>query len=381
MLEKLGVKKIINCAGSLTILGGTTVDDQVIDVMKEVARIYVDMPELHRRAGEYLAKLIGCDSAFVVNGAEAGLVISVAACMTRGELTKMIQLPNTHGMRNEVLVQHLHRNMYDHNIQLTGASIVEVGNSSGTTEQDLRSAINPKTAAIVYFVYDPQAGVLPLDVVCKEAHKHDVPVIADCAAELPPSENLTRFLKMGADLALFSGGKDIGAPNDTGLILGRRDLVDACMRLGPHNYERVDSQLRVFIGRPMKTSKEDIVAFIAALERYLQTNHEERLSSWEKKVEFMISQLEGLNGILHARKIYGNDTGQPRPAIVPRVEIELASTAITVEDVIEKLRHGRVPIAAYAPKGKLCISPQCLEEGEEEIVISRLSEILSPSEG
>jgi uncharacterized pyridoxal phosphate-dependent enzyme len=379
MLEKIGVKKIINCSGTLTVLGGTTVDDEVIDAMKEVAGIYVDMPELHRQVGEYLAKLIGCDSAFVVNGAGAGLVISVAACMTGGELSKMIRLPDTTGMKDEIIVQHLQRNMYDYNLRLTGTNIVEIGDQNRTTKKDLQAAINQKTAAIVYFVFDPHQGVLPLDAVCREAHRHDIPVIVDAAAELPPAENLTRFLKMGADLAIFSGGKDIGAPNDTGLIVGRKDLVEACMRLGPHSYERVNSQVRVFIGRPMKTSKEDIIAFVTALERYLKADHKKRLLEWERIADSLISGLKNVGDNIRARKIYGSDIDHPRPAIVPIVEIELTKGRVLAGEMIQKLRHSSTPIAAYSVEGKICLSPQCLARGEVKIVISRLMEIISSS--
>jgi len=380
MLEEIGVTKVINCAGTLTVLGGTTVDPEVIDSMKEIAGFYVDMPEFHRKVGEYLARMIGCESAFVVNGAEAGLVISLAACMTRGDLRKMTRLPDARGMRDEYIVQRLHRNMYDSNLRLTGATLVEIGGRSGTSEKDLERAINSKTAAVVYFVYDPQRGVLPLDVVCRIAHGRRVPVIADAAAELPPVENLTKFLKMGADLAVFSGGKDIGAPNDTGLIVGRKDLVDACMRLGPHSYESVGSQVRVFIGRPMKTSKEDVIAFVAAMKRYLRMDHAKRFVEWSRKTEYMVSELEKLGEKVRVIRSEAHQLGQLRPAGIPRIQVELVGGGLTAERLIRELKEGTPSIVAYSDDGRLGLSPQCLGDGEEEIVISRLKGIISRHE-
>src|SRR5579872_738336 len=231
VIKELGIKPVINCAGTLTVLGGNTVDPEIIDAMKEAAGSFFDMPELHRKAGEYIAGLLGVEDAFIVNGAEAGIVLSLAACMTRGDISNMVKLPGTGGMKDEVLVQSLHRNMYDYPLGFTGAKIVEVGSESGTNGEDFEKAITNQTVATVYFVYDPKKGVLPLPEVSRICHERNIPVIADAAAELPPKENLTWFLKQGADLVVFSGGKDIGAPNDTGLIVGRKDLVSACRGL------------------------------------------------------------------------------------------------------------------------------------------------------
>jgi len=124
---------------------------------------------------------------------------------------------------------------------------MEIGTETKTTEEDLRRAINNKTCAVLYFAFDPQEGVLPLEKVVKIAHEFNVPVIVDAAAELPPRENLKKFYDLGADLVLFSGGKDLGAPNDTGLILGRKELVQLWRRLGPHSYEKVDDKTRIYI--------------------------------------------------------------------------------------------------------------------------------------
>jgi len=288
LLEELGVRKIINAAGTLTMLGGTTLSDEVLEAIQEASRVYVDMSVLHVKAGEFIARLVGAEAAYITSGAAAGLVLSVSACLTRLEESKMTMLPRLSG---KVLVQKAHRNMYDYNLELSGAEIVEIGTEKGTSPEDLERAIGSDTAAVVYFVFDPQENILALDTVLEIAHRHQVPVIVDAAAELPPRDNLRKFIRMGADLVLFSGGKDIGAPNDTGVILGRKDLVKLCMRLGPHSYEKTDSGMRIYIGRPMKVSKEDILGLVSALKLYFQLDEDEKMRRWERKVDFLVSEL------------------------------------------------------------------------------------------
>lgn len=375
MLEELGVKPIINANGTLTVLGGSTIPDEVFEAMREASKVYLDMPQLHAKAGEFIAKLLKVESAYVVNGAAAGLVLSAAACISQGDPSKAALLPKTQGLKNEVLIQKLHRNMYDHNLELAGAKIVEVGGDHETTEADLENAVNHNTAAVAHFVYDPQKGVLPLDKVIEIAHSRGIPVIVDAAAELPPVENLTKFYKMGADLVVFSGGKDIGAPNDTGVILGRKKLVDACVMLGPHSYIDVNSNTKIFIGRPMKTSKEDVLGFVAALKRYVELDQVERMREWQGKANYIVEAL-AQNGLVKARVITPTK-GSPRPLCIPRVEIEPASPNVSAGELLAKLRNGSPPIYAYTRENRLYLNPHCLKKDEEKIVASRLLEILN----
>jgi len=265
--------------------------------------------------------------------------------------------------------------MYDYNLTLAGARIVEVGDKRGTTEKDMASAINELTAAVVYFVFDPEEGVLPLEDVIRIAHSSGIPVIVDAAAENPPAENLRKFTSMGADLVVFSGGKDIGAMNNSGLLLGRKDLVQTCVRLGPHSYEQSESGLRVYIGRPMKVSKEAIVGLVAAVKRYLRTDQSARLREWDKKADYLLAELSGCKGVM-VRKVLPVNIDHPRPMIVPRVEIEPSSPKLSAEDLEKELRKGSLPIHAYSLEGKLYINPQCLLDGDEMIVAKRLRELL-----
>jgi L-seryl-tRNA(Ser) seleniumtransferase len=374
VIKELGIQPVINCAGTLTVLGGNTVDPEIIDAMKEAAGSFFDMPELHRKAGEYIAKLLDVEDGYIVNGAEAGIVLSLAACMTQGDINNMTKLPATGGMKDEVLVQPLHRNMYDYPLGFTGAKIVEVGGEKGTTKEAFERAINDQTVASVYFVYDPKEGVLPLPEVAKICHERNIPVIADAAAELPPKENLTNFLKQGADLVVFSGGKDIGAPNDTGLIVGRKELIRTCRNLGPHSYLPYTGGTHVFIGRPMKTSKEDVFAFLAALEKYLKADESARMRHWEEAADYLVREL---GDFARVRKMY-EGPNQPRPLCVPKVELEPRS-GVTADQILRDLKNGVPPIIGYVVDGKFCLNTQCLKPGEEKIVAERVAVILQGS--
>jgi uncharacterized pyridoxal phosphate-dependent enzyme len=379
MLKKLGIQGVINATGTLTVLGGCVIDKEILDAWAEAAGVYLDMEELHEKAGKYVAKLTGAEAAYITSGGAAGLALAVAACVTKGDSAKMGRLPRTDQIQeNEIIVQKLHRNQYDYVIGIPGAKIVEIGTDRRTDRNELERAIGKRTAAIVYFVYDPQKGVLPLRDVLQIAHLHGVPVIVDAAAELPPSQNLYRFTEQGADLVIFSGGKDIGAPNDTGLILGKKELVDVCRRLGPHSYERVDSSgaTRVHIGRVMKTSKEDIVAMVAALEKYLREDHSIRIKLWEEKADNIARGLASCSSI-KARKITAT-SDHHRPVNFPRVEVEFQNNnAFTADEFLERLRHAKPAIYAHSMKGRMYFNPQCLKEGEDEIIIRAVLAILN----
>ncbi|MDA4136496.1 MAG: aminotransferase class V-fold PLP-dependent enzyme [Thaumarchaeota archaeon] len=379
MLKDIGVTRIINAVGTTTLTGGSVLSPGVLAAMTEASQVYVDMPDLHRKAGERVAKMLGVEAAYITSGASAALILGLTACMTEGDLGKMRRVPKTEGMRNEVIVQGMHRNMYDRGIELAGCKIVEVGNDEKTSESDFRRAFNDKTAAVVYFVWDPQEGVLPLEKVISIAHEHNVPVITDAAAELPPIENLTRYLKMGSDLAVFSGGKDIAGPNDTGLLLGRKDLVDMAMRLGPHSYEIIDPKLNpyrrtiVFTGRPMKTSKEDVLGLMTALSEYLGTDQGKRIAKYDERVKRMVRALSAQKTAKVSR--IWPPYGHPRPLTIPRVELEL-KTAKAAQALVAGLKQNKPPIYVWNIENKVFINPQCVAEEEDEVIVHRLKQLL-----
>jgi uncharacterized pyridoxal phosphate-dependent enzyme len=373
MLQELKVKPIINARGPFTVLGGSRLDDEVMSAIDEVRGHFFDMDELNRNAGELLAKMIGVEAAFITSGAEAGLILSVAACMTRGIQERMNRLPDTEGMPNEVIVQRLHRNLYDYGLQITGAKVKEVGNDIETTARDMSDAFGTGTAAVLYFAFDPQTGVLPLSKVVDLAHSRNVPVIVDAAGELPPPENLSAFTAAGADLTVFSGGKDIGAPNDTGIVLGSKELISICRQLGPHSYETIDSRLRVYLGRPMKTSKEDVVATVAAVKRYLKTDQAARMRGWERMATYIRDEVSRRFPGLEIKIVRDS---RPRPPMVPKVQLNLKGSGVSFDEIQQDLMKRDPNVFLYSLGDNLIINPHCLVEGEQKIVAERLIEIL-----
>jgi len=370
LAEELGVRPVINAAGTLTVLGGSVLGPEILEAVREASQIYVDMAELHVKAGRYVASLLGVEDAYITCGAGAGLALAVAACMVRDRPEARWRLPRAEGLRSTVVVQSGQRNFYDYIIETVGARIREVGGS----EREFAEALDGTVCATVYFAFDPMEGVLPLAKVVELAHSRGVPVIVDAAAELPPRSNLRAFYDAGADAVLFSAGKDLGAPNDTGIILGRRWIVELCRTLGPHSYEQVGGATRINIGRTMKTSKEDIFAVVAALKSYLASSEEERLESWRQKAEYIASELKR-KGIEGVGIIYPSGFRHPRPPYIPRVEIELG-TEREAEALLGELRAGDPPIYAYRVGSRVYVNPQCLRSGEEVVVAERLAAAL-----
>ena len=260
--EELGIQPIINASATLTKLGGSVMPPEVLDAMVEASRHFVDLNELQQRVGERLAELTRNEAAYVSSGAAAGLVLATAACIAGDDPAAIQRLPDLTGLKNEVIVHRSHRNGYDHAVRQVGVKLVEIGTSLDTAEWELESAITDKTAAVFWF----QGGMTGHgDLPAGDRHRHRqsehvAPVIVDAAAQLPPTENLWRFTEMGAALAVFSGGKDLRGPQSSGLIVGRKDLIDAIRVNGNPNHS---------IGRPMKVGKEEMVGLLKAVEIYL----------------------------------------------------------------------------------------------------------------
>ncbi len=232
--ESLGVRRVINADARLTRLGGSLMPEPVLRAMEDAATSYVDMFELQRAVGRRLAELTHNEAACVVTGAAAGLFVTTLACMTGPDAAAVERLPSLAGLKNEVVFQRVQRFAYLPAVPLTGATLVEIGSEPEMHPAELEAAINERTAAILYVAGEHMAaGALPLPEVIEIAHARGVPVIVDAAAQLPPAENLWYFTReLGADLVVFSGGKDLRGPQASGLIVGRPDLIEACLLNG-----------------------------------------------------------------------------------------------------------------------------------------------------
>ena len=227
--ERLGVRRIINASSWRTNVGGSLMPPPVRRAMDEAAQWFVDLAELNARAGETIARLTGAEAGLVTAGSAAGMLLEAAACMTRDDPAKIDRLPDTTGMKNEIVIHRFQRVTYDRCFRAAGAKLVEIGDAGGTFEWELEAAINERTAAVAYIFAVRQSGSIPLPRVVEIAHARGVPVIVDAAAMLPPAENLTRYVDMGADMVSFSGGKGVLGPQSTGILCGRADLIQAAI--------------------------------------------------------------------------------------------------------------------------------------------------------
>ncbi len=365
--EGLEMRPVINACATLTRLGGSIMPPEVLEAMAEAARYFVDLNELQRRVGERLATLTRNEAAYVSSGAAAGLTLATAACIAGKDPEAIRQLPDLTGLKDEVIIHRSHRNGYDHAVRQVGVRVVEIGYSTGTARWELERAISPNTAAIFWFQGAMTGkGDLPLPEVIEVGQAHGVPVIVDGAAQLPPLSNLWRFTEMGADLAVFSGGKDLRGPQSSGLMVGRRDLIEACALNGNPNHS---------IGRPMKVGKEEMVGLLAAVERYVNLDHEARDKHCEAVVATWNAALNKLPGVTAVRD-FPNEAGQPMAWSL--VTIDAAAAGISRDEVIAQLEAGN-PIIAVARAGRdaIHLNPMTLEPDEERIVLDRLAQVLT----
>jgi len=371
--EKIRVRKVINAAGTWTRLGGAVIPRKALNAMVEAALSFVDMEELHRRAGEIIAEITRAEAGLVTSGAAGGLVLAAAACITGTDPTKIERLPDTEGLPNEIIIQAGHRNPYDNCLIIAGAKLIEGGSKFRTSPEEIENAINEKTVAIAFFVraHSQSVGQVPLEEVIRIAKNHKIPTIVDAAAELPPPENLKKFVAMGADLVTFSGGKAIGGPNATGILCGRRDLIEAAFL---NSYIAFEVMGYRNIGRAMKVGRESIIGLIVALQEYVKRDHEADFRSWDAKVKYIIEELRD-QPCIEAKRIIGNSSRLRIPYV--QLSIDEKALGMTVKDVVNLLKKGEPSIWVSSHLGKILINASTLLENEEKIVVNKIKEILS----
>jgi uncharacterized pyridoxal phosphate-dependent enzyme len=361
---RLGVQPIINARGMNTMASGSLMPKPVLDAMVDAAGAFVDMAELNERAGAHIARLIGVEAAHVTSGSAGGLLLAAAACMAGEDPARVQQLPDTTGMRNEIVIQRCDRIHYDQALRTAGATLVEVGDADGCTAEALEAAIGPRTAALIYIVSPNLAerGVGP-GPMAEIAHRHGLPLIVDAASTLPPTAHLTRWTALGADLVILSGGKGIRGPQNTGLLVGRADLVRAAAANGAPNSA---------IGRPCKVSKEAIVGLVAALELFLQEDHDAEWARHQDEARRIRASVAGLPGV--SVRVEEDRSVWTAPTLL--VAIDREATGLTPEAVMDALRRGAPPIMVRVHRGELLVDPHCLRGDEATVVARRLREEL-----
>lgn len=371
--DALGVKRVINASSWVTTLGGSIMPPEVIQAMAGAADCFVDMRELNRKAGETIAQYTGAEAGLVTSGAAGAMALQAAACMTGKDLGRISRLPDTTGMKNEIIMLKGHRVGFDRAFTLVGARIVDVGTARSSPIWTIETAINERTVAIAYVVGWGISQSPSLEEVIEIAHKHGLPVIVDAAAMLPPEDNLTKFIAMGADLVCFSGGKGLRGPQSTGILCGQRELMEAAV---------LNASPNMSIGRPMKVCKEEIIGLITALELFVQRDHQVEWEEWRSKSQAIVEALQGIPGV-NVTMEKGNREGNfNREGPQAVITFDASWKGLSIHEIKESLLSGDPPIyvghglLGYADK-EINIAPQTLKDGEEKVIAERLCSLLT----
>ena len=363
----LGVRSIINASGSVTRYGGTRTRPEVLELMTGAARVMVNIDELNRKAGEEIARLTGAEAGLVCSGAAGGLLLQAIACIAGTDPMKMRQLPDTTGMKNEIVIHTVHRFPYDQAYRAAGAKLVEFGDYLFAHPWQLEGSINERTAAVAYLCSPfSSRRVMPLAQVCEIAHANDVPVIVDAASMLPPRANLHRYLRDGADMVVFSGGKGVRGPQGTGILCGRADLIEAAAANGSPAQ---------FLGRPGKVAKEEILGLVTALGMFVEEDEEAEMAAYEALVRRVVDALVEVPGLEVSLKHDGVEYLIPAAVIRFTPEWNGPSPG----EVADSMEQGDRPIYLHrlGPPDQLGVDPLNLTEEETETVIRRLREVLT----
>jgi L-seryl-tRNA(Ser) seleniumtransferase len=361
--EELAVTTVINCQGTMTMLGGSVLRPELEAVMAMAGRHFVSIPELEVAAGKRIAEMLKLPegyTALVTSGAAAAMQSGLAGILTKDNEALIRQLPDLTGMKSEVIIQKTHRNPFDHQLRSTGVKLIEI-----ETRDDLRRAVNDRTAMMHFTNFANAAGQIKVDEWVQLAKEYNIPCMNDAAADTPPVSHLWDYANMGYDLVTFSGGKAIRGPQCAGLLIGRKGLVSyALLNNSPHE----DT-----IGRSQKVGKEEIIGMLKALELYQQEDHDALAREWQAQLEEISRQLT---------KIPGVSTEYFTPEIanhVPHMRITWDSRVSLEPKQVSKLLHESQPaIVIGGGEGRpgLSMCSFMLQPGEDKIVAERLSRIL-----
>ncbi len=375
--DKLGVTKIINAAGTYTALTASTMPASVQAAVARAAKHPVRLLELQKAAGEYIARQLHCEAAMVTAGAASALTLGTAACMTLGNNRAVHDIPvDLAGLKNEVIVQKAHRYDYDHAMRNCGIRFVEV-----ETMQDYPAAFNARTV-MTHFYNAAEAGQISREDWIRVAHQHNVPCFNDASADVPPISNLWNYTKMGFDLVTFSGGKGLRGPQNAGLMLGRKDLMEAAVM---NNSPFSDT-----IGRGMKVAKEQIVGMVAAVDWILAQSDASMEAEFRRRAARIAAQVKSVPTL-------ESQVAIPTVAsnVVPHLLLRYDQSRVKISptEVAAELRRGTPSIELNPSTGKknqaglptdentIVVGVWMLEPGEDLIVARRLREVLSKAAG
>ena len=360
-VQELGLRPFINAAEPFTALSGGLLPREAAAAWEAMSAVNLRLEEVHDAVGKRIASLINAEAAMVTAGAASALTLGTAACITGTNREFIRRLPDTTGMKNEVIIQKSHRYGYDHAVRNCGTRYVEV-----ETREELERAIGDRTAMLHFFNTNDPIGRIKAAEFAELGKKHGIPTFNDIAADVPPADNLSRFTRMGFDIVAVSGGKGMRGPQSCGLLFGRKELIAAARLNAPPNSDA--------IGRGQKVNKEEMVAMMVTLEVYLKRDHEADWTEWERRLKLIAERAETVSGVRTERFM---------PEIhyrVPHLRIRWVESQvkITPAEAARRLKEGEPSIELRpSAKDSIELSSWMLQPGEAEIVARRVRETLS----
>lgn len=361
--EELGVTTLINCEGTMTELGGSLPHPELEAVMAMAGRHFVSIPELEVAVGNRIVqmlKLSDAYSALVTSGAAAAIQSGLAGILTGSDEALIRQLPDLTGMKSEVIIQKSHRNPFDHQLRSTGVKLVEI-----ETLDELRAAVNERTAMMHFTNFANAAGQIKVDEWVKLAKQYNIPCMNDAAADTPPVSHLWDYTNMGYDLVTFSGGKAIRGPQCAGLLIGRRELVaNALLNNSPHE----DT-----IGRSQKVGKEEILGMVKALDLFLAEDHDALAQEWQGRLELISNEITKVGSV--RTSFFVPDIANHVPHM--RIAWDESRISLTPQEAAKLLREAKPSIAISHGESQpgLSMNSFMLQPGEDKIVATQLSKL------
>jgi L-seryl-tRNA(Ser) seleniumtransferase len=360
--DQLGVRPIINGRGPTTAVSGSRMEPETLAAMAEAATQFVAIEDLNRAIGKRIAEVTGAEAGYVACGSAAAMSLAVAACIAGSDPVKIDALPESDGFPNEIIMHRAHRIPYDRMYRNGGGRLVLIGTWDRTDPAELEEAITDRTAAVAFNRSQYCGpGALPFEQVVEIAHARNVPVIVDAASTLPPVGHLRIWIERGADLVIYSGGKGIRGPQETSLLAGRADLIEAARANGSPN---------AAVGRGGKVSKESMVGLLVALERFLVHDHEADYRRHMAQADRLVAGLEGRADIRMTR----NDDRDLWP--FPVIGIYPVDAGWQIREVQRALVEGEPSIHLDPLRDRLQINTHWLEDDEIEPILRRLNEEL-----
>ncbi|HBE40943.1 MAG TPA: selenocysteine synthase [Bacteroidales bacterium] len=360
LFKELGLRTFINAAGTYTFMTGSKMPQEVIDAIVASSKEFVLLDDVQDKVGEKIAAICHAEAATVTAGCWSAMVLGTAGVITGKDQKKIAQLPHLEGLKSEVITQTSHNVGYVHALKNTGVTIVPV-----ETVDELEKAINEKTAMLWFLNYAAPAGKIQHEEWVALGKKHNIPTMNDIAADVPPVENLWRYNDMGFDLVCISGGKGLRGPQSAGILMGRKDLIEAARLNAPPRGGN--------IGRGMKVNKEEVFGMYAALERYINIDHDKEWKIWEERVALIENAAKKVNGVTTTVSVppIANHT----PTL--NIEWDVNRIKVTREEFQQRLRNGNPSIEVVAGReNSINLTVFMLEPRQERIVASRIYEEL-----